>query len=710
MTACASPGVPAPTDLRPPAPPATGTGRGDGPSARPGCTITADGAYAARLVADGGARFPERWTLDGPEPYAVPLPGGRTEDPGTEVLPMGDGRVLVHRPLDEYHAFSLLYPTGPGTGEVPLGAVECPDEGARLALLPPAPGGTRAYALAVGPLSTAVWLVAGGSFGPEHLATVPGRCSGGVWLGGGDRLLALDRELDGRTKSVVVDLGRGGEVSPLLQITEESDDRLLLADAASGLLLISSDAPSPGRPRLGWGVLGSSLPVRFPQCLRPAGTAVRPFAIQPGQVLTPEHCAVALWIDGGGDDGDGRVGVWRPYDRQVHRLRAPEGWLTGTGVFTKDGVLRLPYATEAVPCGIAEVTASARAGDAWADLDVTAGARGAARQDRGSRRDQREQREQGLQGDRGSQGEQEGTAGPTDPAGSTVPAGSAGPADLAGPAGPAGAAGCAGPAGPAGPVEPAGSTVSAVGDARGAQGTPHTAGGPWGPAPRAVPLRDAPLRDVPRRNRAVAEAFRGRRMARGTSAGRTASASLPPPAPASVPMPRPAPLPTPVSTPVQMPAPLPTPVSAPEPVAPPASAAPVPLSMTASSAAEGRWTRVPLPPLSSRTAPEGAPAPEGTAAPGPGSALASAPMPVPAPAPAPAPGPTRWPEAAAATDPSGLPTLTWVVPSTSVPVFPPAPASARGGRGGEGDEDAGPDAGNAVGNGSAPAPSAAPEK
>ncbi|MBT2676150.1 hypothetical protein J7E95_36275, partial [Streptomyces sp. ISL-14] len=62
------------------------------------CTITADGSYAARLALDGDCWFPERWTLDGPEPYAVPLPAHQPEEPGTEVQPMGDGRVLIRRP------------------------------------------------------------------------------------------------------------------------------------------------------------------------------------------------------------------------------------------------------------------------------------------------------------------------------------------------------------------------------------------------------------------------------------------------------------------------------------------------------------------------------------------------------------------------------------------------------------------------------------
>ncbi|QES26876.1 hypothetical protein DEJ47_10710 [Streptomyces venezuelae] len=321
-----------------------------------GCTVSADGSYAARLARAAGspdAWYPERWTLGSAEPYAVPLPGNQPEEPSTEVLPMADGRVLVHRVAGERHVFTLLYPTGPGTGEVPLGAVECGE----LSLLPPAPGGTRAYAVAPGSRSSDIWLVAGGAFGPEHLAAVPGRCSGGVWLGGTDRMLALDRELDGRTKTVAVDLERGGEVSPLLQIAEDSDDRLLLADADSGLLLIRSDAP--GDSRLGWGVLGGTRPVRFPESLRLPDLTVTPFAIQPGQVLTPEACGVALRIDGPGpaDPAGSRswLGVWRPAARQVQQLAAPAGWLTGSGWWTRDGELCLPYATGAAPCGVARV-------------------------------------------------------------------------------------------------------------------------------------------------------------------------------------------------------------------------------------------------------------------------------------------------------------------------------------------------------------------
>lgn len=130
------------------------------PDARPdptALTIAADGSYAARLAwhESSGKWFPERWTLAGPEPYAVPLPGRRPEEADTRLLPLADGRVLIRRRAADRHALGLLYPTGPGTGELPLGTVEA----AELALLPAAPCGSRAYALAPGARSTVLWLV-----------------------------------------------------------------------------------------------------------------------------------------------------------------------------------------------------------------------------------------------------------------------------------------------------------------------------------------------------------------------------------------------------------------------------------------------------------------------------------------------------------------------------------------------------------------------
>ncbi|MEU4213102.1 hypothetical protein AB0F13_24440 [Streptomyces sp. NPDC026206] len=344
MTVCAPHSAQSTARTTPSAPPAD--------VRRPAFTVTVDGSYAAWLALGRGTDgwFPERWTLDGPEPYAVSLPGSQPEEPDSEVLPLTDGRVLIRRRVADRYALSLLYPTGPGTGELPLGAIECP----QLSLLPPAPDGSCAYALVNGERQTTLWLVYGCASGPELLARVPGRCEGGAWLDRSGRLLALDRELEGLTKAVVVDLGRGGEVSPLLQITEKSNDRLLLAEPDSGLLVVRSDAP--GVDRLGWGVLGSARPVRFPECLLVPDATLTPFAAQPGQGLAPEASSVAFRIDR--EPAGSWLGVWRPAKKQLQQFQGPAGWLAGAGLWTADGELKLPFVTPGVPCGLARLRLS----------------------------------------------------------------------------------------------------------------------------------------------------------------------------------------------------------------------------------------------------------------------------------------------------------------------------------------------------------------
>jgi hypothetical protein len=317
---------------------------------RSGFTIAADGSYAACLAEttapDGtGGWLAERWTLAGPEPYAVPLPGTQPEEPGTQVLPLGDGRVLIRRRVADRHDLALLHPTGPDTGELPVGSLT----GTDVRLLPPSPAPATAYALAHDGEGEGIWQVHGtGDGAPRLVMTVPGRCTGGVWLDRAGRLLALDRELGGQTKAVAADL-HTGRISPLLQITDDSDDRLLLAEPDSGLLLLRSDAT--GEARLGWGVLGSRRPVRFPDALRVPGALLTPVAAQPGQILMPEASVVALRAEVPG--GAESLALWRPGERRLHWRASPPGWLGAAGMWLPGDELRLPYAAGDFLCGLA---------------------------------------------------------------------------------------------------------------------------------------------------------------------------------------------------------------------------------------------------------------------------------------------------------------------------------------------------------------------
>ncbi|WP_069466240.1 hypothetical protein, partial [Actinacidiphila rubida] len=304
---------------------------------RRGFTLAGDGSYAACMAEAEGGWFVERWTMGDAEPYAVPLPGAQPEDTGTEVAPLPDGRVLVLRRVGDRYDAVLLYPAGPGTGELRAGSVS----GEEVRLLPPSPVPGTAFVLAWGEGVSTVWQVLGtGDGSPAPVMTVRGRCTGGVWLDRTGRLLALDREVDGRAKAVAADLHTGA-VSPLLQLTEDSDDRLVLAEPDSGLLLLRSDAA--GGTRLGWGVLGSTRPVRFPDVLRVPGIQLSPVAAQPGQSLSPESVVVALRAEAPG--GAEALALWRPGERRVHWRAVPAGWLSGAGLWLPRSDLHLPFAT-----------------------------------------------------------------------------------------------------------------------------------------------------------------------------------------------------------------------------------------------------------------------------------------------------------------------------------------------------------------------------
>ncbi|WP_354640023.1 alpha/beta hydrolase family protein [Kitasatospora camelliae] len=321
---------------------------------RLGFTFAADGSHAACLAAGAdGVWYVESWRLPevGPaEPTALPPSGGRAESLQSQLVPLPDGRVLVCRHEGDLHTLVLAS----AAGERPLAALRLP--GLRLLPLPgPAPASGAADGLPVAVAlgtdarpATTVWLVAPDGSEPRQIAELPGLHGGGVWLDRVGRLLALDRVADGVVKSVVLDLDLG-RTTPLLEIGERSNDRLVLFDPDTRLGMVRSDAP--GTDRLGWGVLGGSEPVRFPECLHVPGTVLRPIALGPGHgggVGGPIG-QVALQIDRGAASS---LALWPVGASRLDPLPVPPGRFGGVGTWSAGG-LRMPYSAPDRPAGMA---------------------------------------------------------------------------------------------------------------------------------------------------------------------------------------------------------------------------------------------------------------------------------------------------------------------------------------------------------------------
>ncbi|MEY9940238.1 alpha/beta hydrolase family protein [Streptacidiphilus sp. MAP5-3] len=316
--------------------------------------FSADGSHAACLAAEADGRwFVESWRLSQepgglcvPEPLRPGTGGHRSEHLQSQLLPLADGRVLICRHEGLWQELVVR-----GTdGQADLSAGRLQQAGLRLLPLPsPAPGAPVAVALGTdGVSTTSVWLVsADGVSAPQLVAELLGRSGGGIWLDEGGRLLGLDqlqRLADGspRVKAVALDLVTGS-VSPLLELSARSNDRLAACDPATGLVLVRSDAP--GEDRLGWGRLGSDEPPRFPECLRGGRQFLRPIAIEPGRNR------VAVQADWGATS---TLALWEPGSARLDPLRVPPGRLGGVAHWSVAG-LRMPYSAPDHPAAMASV-------------------------------------------------------------------------------------------------------------------------------------------------------------------------------------------------------------------------------------------------------------------------------------------------------------------------------------------------------------------
>ncbi|MFB7943435.1 alpha/beta fold hydrolase [Kitasatospora phosalacinea] len=313
-------------------------------------TFAADGSHAACLAAgaDGGW-YAESWRLPAGGP-AVPVALPSEEGLRAQLLALPDGRVLVCRHDGDRHALVLL---AAGEPEVPLAALRLP--GLRMLAVPggaASAGGPVAVLLGTDtrPVTT-VWLLAADGSAPREVAQLPGLHGGGVWLDAAGRLLALDRVVGGMVKTVVLDLELG-TATPLLELGESSNDRLVLFDPATGFGMLRSDAP--GVDRLGWALIGGGGPVRFPDCLHQPGRLLRPVAVAPGLVAGAEP-QVVLQADHGAASA---LVLWRAGEKQLCPLPVPPGRLGAVGHWSAAG-LRMPYSAPDRPAALATLDVAA---------------------------------------------------------------------------------------------------------------------------------------------------------------------------------------------------------------------------------------------------------------------------------------------------------------------------------------------------------------
>ncbi|MGW2396298.1 alpha/beta hydrolase family protein [Kitasatospora sp. NPDC001664] len=317
-------------------------------------TFALDGSHAACLAAgaDGGW-YTEGWRLPGTGPAvptALPLPGGRSESLHSQLIALPDGRVLVCRHDADRHALLLLTPgpAGQPVTETELATLRRP--GLRLL---PMPGGTADGRLPGAPVAvalgtdtrpaTTVWLVPADGTPPIEVAELPGLHGGGVWLDRTGRLLALDRVQGGLVRTVVLDLELG-QVTPLLEIGERSNDRLALYDPDTRFAMVRSDAP--GTDRLGWGELGGRQPLRFPESLHLPGLFLRPIALD--TEAGPDGRRVVLQIDHGTTSA---LTLWQPELNRLTPLPVPPGRLGAVGHWSAAG-LRMPYSAPDHPAAL----------------------------------------------------------------------------------------------------------------------------------------------------------------------------------------------------------------------------------------------------------------------------------------------------------------------------------------------------------------------
>ncbi|MGW0889797.1 alpha/beta hydrolase family protein [Saccharopolyspora sp. NPDC002578] len=259
-------------------------------------------------------------------------------DPYAQVLPLGDGRVLLLTERGDLAELELIAPPVPRTHI--LGQVRAAD-----GYLLPSPSAAQLGFLVAreDPEQTAVWRLTDGPPGVEPLVRLPGAASGGVWLDTDADLLALNLSRPGHAvEGVLADLRRGSW-QPLFSLSPGSDDRILLHHQRSKLLLVRST--STGADRVGWVLLDGAGSVRFPDRLCPTHI---PLTVDDGgqRVLLRRESGALSALD-----------LYSPRDDKLTALTLPPG-RTGDQAHLNGRTVRVPFSSPARPSTLVTVSPS----------------------------------------------------------------------------------------------------------------------------------------------------------------------------------------------------------------------------------------------------------------------------------------------------------------------------------------------------------------
>lgn len=292
-----------------------------------------DGLHAACVRIDERHCTLEAWSFSSGSAHNRVVPGP-TVTPATSVLPLGDGRILLHPNRTERDELTLVDLRHDQVAVHTLGAVR----GLGSYLLPSPHPAALGYLISREDNDhSVIWHISHDSSAVTPVLRLPGAATGGTWLDDQAGLLALNLAEHGRgTHGILADL-RNGRWTPFFSISKDSNDRVIAYNPRSRLLVLATTAS--GHERLGWTRLGNGHAVRFPELLHRDGHR--------RQVLALDEAGDALLLH----EQCGTRSALLTYTVSEDRIRqraTPEGTLRPPASWSADAI-RLPFSTPRHP-------------------------------------------------------------------------------------------------------------------------------------------------------------------------------------------------------------------------------------------------------------------------------------------------------------------------------------------------------------------------